>query len=68
MLRRVGSSSTVELAPLHSDWALFNCLDDPRLEPPHPMMEEGDDQIRRFTFPQRRDELLEWVDAFCGAA
>jgi|SaaInlV_125m_DNA_1040241.scaffolds.fasta_scaffold13688_2 hypothetical protein len=61
-------ASTVELAPLHSDWALFNSLDDPRPQPPHPMMDEGGDKIRRFSFPQRRDELLEWVDAFCGAA
>ena len=59
-------ASTVELAPLHSDWGLFNGLDDPRPEPSHPMMAEGDDQIVRFTFPERRDALLEWVDAFCA--
>ena len=64
----------VEIAPLNSDQTLldgsfetlFNGAE-PKARPRHPLMKEGTDQVRRFCCPERVEEMIYWIHAFCMA-
>ena len=64
----------VEIAPLNSDKTLldgsfetlFNGAE-PKARPRHPLMKEGTDQVRRFCCPERVEEMIYWIHAFCMA-